>query len=900
MFFRRTRASYSPYFRQDRVRPARFLHRLQGCLLAGLLAGGAAAAQTVPNMPALAQATGTAGTVTGTVTDPLGAVIPGAKVDIRNIVTGYDRSTKTDASGNFSFGNLPFANYHLSVTQAGFDAKSTEVSVHSAVAIPLTVTLAIPSASTTVTVQADSNDIVEKDPSDHTDIDRTLIDKLPMVSGTSGISAAITNASPGVAADSNGMFHPLGEHADTSYSIDGQPINDQQSKTFSNQVSANAIQSLEVIEGVIPPEFGDKASLVARTTTRSGLASKPTGSISLGYGSFGSVTGSGTLGWGTARYGNFLDVDASNTGRFLDSAEQSILHSHGNSESVFDRIDFAPSASDTIHLNLTASRSWFQVPNQYDQQAAGQDQRSQIFGFNISPFWTHIFNASSLLSVNPYVRQDNVHYYPSGNPFDDTPATLAQDRTLRNLGLKVDYSYSRGMHNIKAGADVNHTFLTENFAVGITSPTYNAVCVNADGAPVVAPGITSPDDCAGAGFEANPNFQAGLLPFDLTRGGALLDFHGRTDIKEESLYAQDNITWGRWQFLVGARGDNYNGLSSRYMLEPRGGVTYHTAKTGTVLRLGYSRLMPTPYNENLILSSSTGSGGLATTAGAFGATPLIPASRNQFDAGVEQGFGKYLVVDGEYFWKFTKRDYDFDVLLNTPLTFPIQWRKSKIDGFALRLTMPQTHGVSAYSVIGHTRSRFFGPEQGGILFNNPNGISSTAPFRIDHDQAFQQTAHLQFQPLPEHGWYGFTWRYDSGLVAGNAPFASDPDTPVSLSYLTPDQQQQAQLTCGTRRATLTAPLVSCAPNELSSPLLRLPKPGTENDDRNPPKIAPRNVFDMSAGWDNLFKRDRYKANLSMSVTNLTNKTALYNFLSTFSGTHFVPPRAYTAQMTFNF
>jgi hypothetical protein len=869
-------------------------------LLAAFFAARAGYSQTVPTLPLAAQATGTSGTVAGTVTDLSGAVIPGAKVEIHNIVTGYERTATTDANGQFTFGNLPFANYHLAVTQSGFQAKTDDVSVHSAVAVSRGITLGIAADSTTVTVEADSNDIVEKDPSDHTDIDRTLIDKLPMVSGTSGISAAITMASPGVAADSNGMFHPLGEHADTSYSIDGQPISDQQSKTFSNQVSSNAIQSLEVIEGVIPPEFGDKASLVARTTTRSGLASKPTGNVSLGYGSFGSVTGSGTLGFGTARYGNFLDVDASNTGRFLDSAEQSILHSHGNSESVFDRSDYAPSSTDTVHLNLSASRSWFQVPNQFDQQAAGQDQRSEIFSYNIAPFWTHLFDASSLLTVNPYIRQDNVHYYPSDNPFDDTPATLSQDRTLRNLGLKVDYSYSRGMHNIKAGADVNHTFLNENFAVGITSPTYNAVCVDVNGNPVAAPTISSPAECAASGYAPNPNFQSGLLPYDLTRGGSLLDFHGHTDVKEESLYAQDNITWNKWQFLVGLRGDNYNGLSSRYMLEPRAGATYHVGKTGPVLRLGYSRLMPTPYNENLILSSSTGSGGLATTAGAFAQTPLIPASRNQFDAGVEQGFGKHLVVDGEYFWKYTKRDYDFDVLLNTPLTFPIQWRKSKIDGFALRLTMPPAHGVSAYSVIGHTRSRFFGPEDGGILFNNPSGITSTAPFRIDHDQAFQQTAHLQYQPLPEHGWYGFTWRYDSGLVAGNAPFATDATTPVNLTYLTPDQQQQAEITCGGARATLTAPLTSCAPNQLSSPLLRLPAPGTENDDRNPPRIAPRNVFDMSAGWDNLLKRDRYKTSLSMTVTNLANKTAMYNFLSTFSGTHFLPPRAYTAQMTFNF
>jgi hypothetical protein len=840
-----------------------------------------------------------AGTLTGSVSDSSGAVIPNAPIEVRNVLTGFHTSTSSDSTGQFRVPNLAYGNYHLTISVSGFQPFSDDVPVQSPVVISRNYKLQISTANTTVTVEASTNDIIEKDPSAHTDIDRSLTDRLPLLSGESGVSSAITQASPGVAGDSNGMFHPLGEHADTSYSIDGQPVSDQQSKTFSNQVSMNAVQSLEVIEGVIPPEYGDKASLVARTTTRSGLGNaKPTGNISVAYGSFGSTVAGATLGFGGTRYGNFVALDGSNSGRFLDSPETVILHAHGNNESFFDRFDVSPRASDSFHLNLSASRSWFQVPNQFDQQALGQDQRSQIFSFNVAPFWTHIFSQSSLLSVNPYLRQDNVHYYPSHDPFSDTPATLSQDRQLRNLGLKVDYSYSKGIHNIKAGAAISHTFLKENFNVGLTSPTYNAVCVDANGNPVATASPTDSGQCANAGYTANPGFQAGLLAIDLTRGGSPFDFHGRTDIKEESVYFQDNLTWKNWQFLLGARGDNYSGLSSRYMAEPRGGVTYQVKPTGTVLRLGYSRLMPTPYNENLILSSSTGIGGLEQ--GSFTPHPLVSASRNQFDAGFEQAAGKYLIVDGEYFWKYTKRDYDFDVLLNTPLTFPIQWRKSKIDGFAVRLTMPAQHGVSAYSVLGHTRSRFFGPESGGILFNNPNGISDFAPFRIDHDQAFQQTTHVQFQPRPEHGWYGFTWEYESGLVAGNAPFATDATTPVSLSYLTPDQQAQIELTCGGARATLNAPLTSCAPNLLSSPLLKIPAPGTENDDRNPPRIAPRNVFDMSAGWDNVLRRDRFKTNVSFTVTNLTNKTALYNFLSTFSGTHFLPPRAYTAQMTLSF
>jgi len=74
-----------------------------------------------------------------------------------------------------------------------------------------------------------------------------------------------------------------------------------------------------------------------------------------------------------------------------------------------------------------------------------------------------------------------------------------------------------------------------------------------------------------------------------------------------------------------------------------------------------------------------------------------------------------------------------------------------------------------------------------------------------------------------------------------------------------------------------------------STLISLPAPGTENDDHNPPRIAPRNLFDVSLGHDNLFHGDKYKWSLQVTAINVTNKTALYNFLSTFSGTHYVTP-----------
>lgn len=839
--------------------------------------------------PALNAQGAAAGTIEGRVLDPSGAVVPGATVVVTNAVSGFRQTVSSDANGQYVFRNVPFNNYRLAANGPGFKPVAKEISLRSAVPITLDLALPLQSSAESVTVEANP-DLVENEPSAHTDIDRKLYAKLPTESVNAPLSSLVTLSTPGIAADSNGLFHPLGEHADASFSVDGQPISDQQSRIFSNQLPVNAVESMEIINGVVPPEYGDKPSLIIRTTTRSGLNSAPHGSIETSYGSFGTTNTALALGLGNKRFGNFISMDGVNSGRYLDTPEWQPLHAHGNGENLFDRIDYQPNTIDSVHLNLGLSRSWFQTPNQYDQQALGQDQSAKILSYNSSLVWAHLFGENLLLSVNPYIRQDQFHYYPSADPFQDQTATMSQSRRLQNVGLRADLSYSRGVHNVKGGLQFYHTFLDERFSTVITDPAFNAVCLDSSGDPITNPIVLNPA-CNGPGQQANPDFVSGLLSFDLTRGGTPFHFAGHTDIKQFAGYLQDNISWKNWSFLLGFRAETYRGLTDRSQVEPRIGISYNIKPTSTVLRIGYARLMPTPYNENLIVSSSTGN-----LLGAAGDFRLTPAARNQFNAGFEQAFGKYLVVNGEYFWKYTQGDYDFDVIFNSPVTFPIQWRKSKIDGFGIKVSMPAYKGITAYSVMGHSRSRFFGPEVGGLYFNNSDIVDAIV-FRIDHDQAFEQTAHVQYQPKPNGPWAGFNWRYESGLVAGAVPFAPPgaASESINLTGLSADRQAQLQLSCGGLRATLFAPLTSCAPNLLSSPLVQIPAPGIENPDTNPPRIAPRSLFDLAAGWDNIFHRDRYKTNVTITVLNLTNKVALYNFLSTFSGTHFVSPRTYTAK-----
>ena len=521
----------------------------------------------------------------------------------------------------------------------------------------------IGASTTNITVTEDAADLLEVTPTDHTDVDRGLFEELPLESASSSVSSLVTLATPGIAADSNGLFHGLGDHASNSFSIDGQPITDQQSKIFSNQIPSDSIQSMEVIEGAPPAEYGGKTSVVINVTTRSGLGTKqPTGEVTYSYGSFGTQNLGFNLATGGDKWGNFVSASGLNSDRFLDGPEVAVLHDNGNSENVFDRVDFKFSNKDSLQLNFGFTRSWFQNPNSWDQQlqtctvlsamcnAAGTtqvnpltgaplgpaDQRSQLVTYNVAPTWTHVINNNMLFSAGIFVRTDQVNYYPSPNPFDDLgplqAETLQQYRTLTNAGGRADFSYVKGANNIKMGVLYQNTLLNENDSFGI-----------------VDPGLLASQDCP----DPTNSICTTLAPYDLTNPatdptGRLYKFHGYTNIKELAVFVEDSITKGNFSFNVGLRGDVYDGLSKSGQAEPRLGLAYNIKKTNTVLRICYAHTMESPFNENLIISSvgcqDPVVNAVMTVAEGFACTtaPLNPGTRNEYHAGLAAGFWKAL------------------------------------------------------------------------------------------------------------------------------------------------------------------------------------------------------------------------------------------------------------------
>lgn len=367
-----------------------------------------------------ASAQTSSGTLALTVTDPTGAIVPGALVTIQNPDSGYFRKGVTNGTGEVQFPNVPFSSYHVTASAKGFSAVAEDANVQSQVPLHMTITLKLAGTASTITV--DAGDLLQKTPMAQTNLDRQSFAKPPLESQSSGLSSLVTLSTPGVTADSNGQFHAMGDHASTSFSLDGQPISDQQSKTFSNQIPMGAIQSIKMIEGAPPAQYGDKTSLIVDVTTRSGLGvTKPTGSVTASYGAFGSSTAGFNLGYGKTKWGNLISANGLNTGRFLDGPEFAVFHDKGNEENIFDRLDYRITPQNSLHLNLASERSWFQTPNSYDNlnvrnvtsggtgadplfgNVGNTDQHSKIGTFDIAPSYQKIIGANALFALGLYV-----------------------------------------------------------------------------------------------------------------------------------------------------------------------------------------------------------------------------------------------------------------------------------------------------------------------------------------------------------------------------------------------------------------------------------------------------------------------------------------------------------------
>ncbi len=790
--------------------------------------------------PSRASAAGS-GSIRGRVLGPDGQAMPAISLYLRNDITGFKADATTGPDGAFQFFNVPFNPYELHVEAQGFQAVHRSVDVRSAVPLEIPVSLKLAGVSETVTVTAEKTAAqLETDSSmSHVDIDKSYIARAPATLASRAMEELIS-ATPGFAKDENGRYHFQGFHSQGQFVVDGQTISDQTGISFSNSIDPGIAQSLEVVYGNVPAEYGEKVGTVINLVTKSGLSTPFRGELHGGAARFSTYEGGASLGGGSKNFGAFASFNGAWSERFLDPVNPDNLHNTGDTQRGFLRLDYASDdLRDQVRLTALLGRTNRDVPNTYTQEAAGQGQtvRSRDQNYNLG--WTHVFSPKATLDASAFGHLASFKLLPSSG---DTPVTALSDRSLDNYGLNTALTWvPNPHHDVKVGGVLKRFPIGESFSFGITDPGFN-----------------DPDSDA-----YNPD----LAPYDLTRGGHPLFFQGKRTGTYGAGFVQDNVRYGGLTANLGLRYDHNNLPAREDQIQPRIGLAYYVRSTGTVLRASYNRIFLTPEYENILFGSSELAASVVPPevkdSRELGGGVLLNRSerQNAYLVGVQQAIGSRLRLDADVWWRRATYPADQDQFLNTGIVFPITFTEGRHNGWDVRLDLAETHGVRGFVSVGHTHALYVPPPVGG-LFLDVGAIDAITggPFLIDHDQKLQAQGQLLWDLGQSGLWLGANVRYDSGLV-----------TDASPDELAPDRD-----------------------NAFAAPYVVIHTGG----DLDPNRIKARTIANFSLGLD--LHRHHVPVSIQADLLNAFDTTGVYNILSVFGGTHVIPPRTLSLRLRYSF
>ena len=762
----------------------------------------------------------------GTVVDPGGGPVSGAVVRLENPRTGLERLTATDGAGRFELLNIPFESYRVTVEAEGFGPDSQTALLRTTVPVVVDVTLPIASLTQTIDVSVGAQ--------------ADLLD-----TQTTGTRAELSRESletmplmVGARGLEAALLNFPGFAANANGAIHPRGAHNQMTYVIdgmpiSDQFTGSFATSIDPsLVQTIELYTGDVPPEYGAKV--SGVANITTRSgFDTGRKRFGQLE-LGTARFGTASAAGQAGGTAGKLGWF---AALSALKSN--------RFLDTPSL-DNLHNGGNAERLF----TRFDYHASPKNifRLSAMAGrssFQLANLRSQhangqqqrrglkdaAFSLGYVRLLSPSTTFDSTTSFRTAiaqlfPSAGDTPVTSSLSRHLSTVATLNRLNVIRGRHTFRFGADYQYFPVSENFLFALTDPAFN-----------------HPD---------SPDFNHNLVAHDLTRGGDFFRFSGSGSGRLATLFAQDRIQLGDLLLNLGARLDRYDFLVGGGPLQPRLGAAYHVQKTGTVLRASYNRNYQTPPNENLLLANSPEASTLAPPEVRRdlngGSLSIRPQEQNVYEVGLEQRLGSIARVTGAFFHKNSINLQDNDNFLNTGVIFPTSLAQSNVNGVEARVSVPEWRRWTGSFSATHYRVIVTPPFTGGLfLGSSALDVLSDGPFVIDHDQPLALSALATYRARA--GWWtSLQARHDSGLVSNPsdpAEVAADPDFFDQLPYV--------------------------------------------DLNREVPRVRPRTIVDAAFGYEHR-NNDLRVWEIVAQISNLTNKTALYNFQSVFVGTRVVQPR----------
>ena len=743
------------------------------------------------------------------VTDPSGLGVKSA-VELVSEANHYRQSLVTDEGGNLVVKRLPFGVYQLEIRHATFAPASQSIEIRSAAPTHQLVKLRLVPIETTVKVTATDTLI---DPHSIGTVDQvgseTIADRVTSLPGRS--LQDLVNSQPGWLYEGNAVLHPRGSEYQTQFVLDGIPLTDNRSPGYGPEIEADSVQSMSIYTAGIPAEFGRKMGGVIEVNSARDTRAGFHGQFILSGGSFDSAGGYAMLQYLSGKNTFGVSANGAMTDRYLSPP---VVQNYTNNGTTGDfagnyERDFTP--SDRLSLMYRHELARFDIPNEQVQQAAGQRQDGDNYE-NIGLFsYQHVFSANTVGSFGGMVRDNSSGL--SSNLLS-TPIIAFQRNRFTEAYFKGTVSIHRGNQEWKIGAESDNIFLHEHFADVITDPS-----------------------------QFDPGTPTHFSFLD-----------NRPDL-EQSAFVQDLIRLGKWTVSAGIRWDHYQLIVNQNAVSPRLGISRYFAKGDVLIHAAYDRVFQTPSFENILLSSSPSVVVLNPNVLRL---PVEPSHGNYYELGVTKGFLGKVSLDVNSYFRAVNNFADDDLLLNTPVGFPIAFRKARIYGTEGKVNMPQWGRFSGFVSYSYMVGSAYFPVTGGLFLGQEatNALTDlSGRFWVSQDQRNTVRTRFRYQISPRF-WAALGADYGSGL-------------PVDFD--------------GTYEEALA---------EYGQQVL-----DRVNLERG--RVRPSLSVDASFGAY-LWQKDNVAMRIQFDTQNLNNRLNLIDFAGLFSGNAIAPPRSFAIRLRTDF
>ena len=487
--------------------------------------------------------------VTGIVADKSsGQPVSAASVKLEGDALSAERTTTTDAQGRFSLSVLSPGFYTLTVSSARFYTEQLTFSLSPRAAQQVRIELApLATVKEQLTVHAESKLVNETESATTITINVAQIAALP-TGRKIQLTDIITPFVASAVGSHDNLVHLRGNELSLNNFINGVSFFDNPHQLFTPGLSPDIVQSVNIITGGFPAEFGNRFGGILDIVTRTGFDANNHGSLTVGAGDYLRDNASVDFGGHSERFGYFFYAQAFQSDRFLNTPERQRFHDRGRGSRTFAQLDYRPGSNDFFKLALTGDGTNFELPNTTEDELRGRDffQRNREQTAVLS--WEHMFGSASVVSTSLYERLASARLLPTSDPFSIQAGGLRNDITL---GAKSDYSLFIGSrHAIKTGIDLMLLRLREDFS-----------------------------------FDPRDN-EIEIDPFG---------FRGRKTGGQASFYIQDQLRpFKNFTANLGVRYDQYSLVTRGYALSPRINLAYALNSGHTVLHFAYNRFFAPP------------------------------------------------------------------------------------------------------------------------------------------------------------------------------------------------------------------------------------------------------------------------------------------------------------------